>query len=319
MPDPAIIFRPTDTPDIQRRKLNQLVAAIGGEPTAWGDIGGTLSNQLDLQAALDGKVPASRLISTTSPLSGGGDLSANRTISLADTAVSPGTYGDATHAPQFTVDQKGRLTAAANVAISGGGFRYEAAPATIPVIADFTAGWVNQGTSTISDTPRGLRIVPQSNGAARFLLMAAPAAPFSVYMRGNMLLNSTSSSSGGGDYGLVFRDSSDGEAFTWASEPLVTVSKYVTGQRWSGSAPPTLGATTLLQYNTSLIHWLRADVSSTTITLYVSVNGIDWEQRGTETISAYLDAVNQVGIYVRSDTAGVGIAYIQQFGFTAPT
>lgn len=36
---------------------------------------------------------------------------------LADTAVTPGTYGDATHISQFTVDQQGRLTAAADVLI----------------------------------------------------------------------------------------------------------------------------------------------------------------------------------------------------------
>lgn len=42
-------------------------------------------------------------------------------LKIADTAVVPGSYGDATHVGQFTVDQQGRLTAAANVAISGGG------------------------------------------------------------------------------------------------------------------------------------------------------------------------------------------------------
>jgi hypothetical protein len=42
-------------------------------------------------------------------------------LKIADTAVAPGTYGDATHVGQFTVDQQGRITAAANVAVSGGG------------------------------------------------------------------------------------------------------------------------------------------------------------------------------------------------------
>lgn len=39
-------------------------------------------------------------------------------IGLADTAVAPGPYGDATHIATFIVDQEGRLTAAANVAIT---------------------------------------------------------------------------------------------------------------------------------------------------------------------------------------------------------
>src|SRR5882672_8091219 len=39
-------------------------------------------------------------------------------ISLNDTAVTPATYGDATHVGQFTIDQQGRLTFAANIAIT---------------------------------------------------------------------------------------------------------------------------------------------------------------------------------------------------------
>jgi len=54
-------------------------------------------------------------------LDGGGDLSANRTFDLADTAVTPDTYGDATNVPQITIDAQGRITAAVDVAISGGG------------------------------------------------------------------------------------------------------------------------------------------------------------------------------------------------------
>lgn len=59
-----------------------------------------------------------RNINTSGGLQGGGNLSADRTLSLVDTAVTPATYGDATHVGQFTVDQKGRLTAASNVALT---------------------------------------------------------------------------------------------------------------------------------------------------------------------------------------------------------
>lgn len=54
-------------------------------------------------------------------LGGGGTLISNPTIDLEDTAVTPGTYGDATNVAQITVDQQGRLTAVSDVAISGGG------------------------------------------------------------------------------------------------------------------------------------------------------------------------------------------------------
>lgn len=40
---------------------------------------------------------------------------------LPNTAVTPGSYGDATHVGAFTVDAQGRLTAASNVALSAAG------------------------------------------------------------------------------------------------------------------------------------------------------------------------------------------------------
>lgn len=40
------------------------------------------------------------------------------TINMANTTVIPGTYGNSTNISQFTVDQQGRLTAAANIPIS---------------------------------------------------------------------------------------------------------------------------------------------------------------------------------------------------------
>jgi len=64
---------------------------------------------------------AARDIFAGTGLDGGGPLSADVTIDLADTAVTPGVYGDATNVPQITVDQQGRITDVVDVAISGGG------------------------------------------------------------------------------------------------------------------------------------------------------------------------------------------------------
>ncbi len=54
-------------------------------------------------------------------LAGGGDLSADRTFDLEDTAVAPAQYGDAANVAQITIDQQGRITAAADVAVAGVG------------------------------------------------------------------------------------------------------------------------------------------------------------------------------------------------------
>lgn len=69
------------------------IASTGGSGSvAWGAITGTLSSQTDLQSALDAKVPTTRTISTTSPLTGGGDLSANRTIAIPAATTSANGY-----------------------------------------------------------------------------------------------------------------------------------------------------------------------------------------------------------------------------------
>lgn len=98
------------------------VAITGGSITGITDLavadGGTgASTAADARTNLGAAASATTLTAGTG-LSGGGDLSANRTFSLANTAVTAGSYGSASAVATFTVDAQGRLTAAGNSNIS---------------------------------------------------------------------------------------------------------------------------------------------------------------------------------------------------------
>ena len=113
--------------------------------------GGTITG-----VAVTGYVPTTETITAGTGLTGGGDLSANRTIALADTAVTTGTYGNAARTITQTVDQQGRLTnifdqpiAIANTQVSGLG----TASTKDAGVANGVATLDGSGTVPISQLP----------------------------------------------------------------------------------------------------------------------------------------------------------------------
>ena len=101
-----------------------------------------------------GAVPSTRVIASGTGLAGGGDLSADRVISIAAggvgvnqlslTGVTAGTYGSGSDVPVLTVDATGRVTSVTTAALSVTGF--------VPTSRTITAGnGLTGGGSLASD------------------------------------------------------------------------------------------------------------------------------------------------------------------------
>jgi hypothetical protein len=65
-----------------------------------------------------GATPNTAYVLAGTGLSGGGRLTGNVTVNIANTAVTPATYGTASTVPQIAVNQQGQITSASNVGIT---------------------------------------------------------------------------------------------------------------------------------------------------------------------------------------------------------
>lgn len=145
-------------------------------------------------------VPTSRTVSAGTGLSGGGDLSANRTLSLANTAVSPGSYGSASAVATFTVDAQGRLTAAgsAAISISAGSVSGLATVATTGAWADITG---KPSTFTPSAHTHAVADLSDASANGRSLISAANYAAMRTLL--NVANGATAGATWGTDLGSI--------------------------------------------------------------------------------------------------------------------
>ena len=129
--------------------------------------GGALTGNVTINNPYNGTVTN---VATGTGLTGG-PITSTGTVSLANTAVTAGSYGSASTVGSFTVDAQGRLTSASNssIAISVSAVS-GAVPNTVNVIAGtgLTGGGALTGNVTLSVTANSVnqKVAVQNNGVA---------------------------------------------------------------------------------------------------------------------------------------------------------
>jgi len=132
-------------------------------------------------------------------LTGGGNLAANVTLTMADTAVSPATYGGGSNAAQITVDQQGRITSAANVAIPQG------TVTSIDVSGGTTGLTTSGGPVTSSGTITLAGTLAEANGGTGITSFGSGIATWLGTPSSSNLANAVTDETGSG--ALVFATS----------------------------------------------------------------------------------------------------------------
>lgn len=109
--------------------------------------GGTISS-----TTVNGYVPTSRTITAGTGLTGGGDLSVNRTLAISNTGVTAATYGASTKIPVLAINAQGQVTTASEVTLSASSINLGYGQFTQNGTTTLTAPMTNNSTTPIQVT-----------------------------------------------------------------------------------------------------------------------------------------------------------------------
>lgn len=262
----------TALPSAGAMRFNTSLAQFEGyNGSAWGSLGGggggggNVAIQLD--GALIGSEPALNLITGTdvvlTPVDDPANSRVNITPSLVNTAVTAASYGSASQVAQFTVDAKGRLTAASNTSIAISASQITSG--TLPVV---------QGGTNISGYAIGDTLYASGNttlskltiGSVNQVMTSTGAAP--QWVNGSTLSVGTATNLAGGAAGSIPYQTGSGATSMLAagsgvlvggSTPSYSSSPSLTGTNFSGipnaalsNSAVTIGTTSIALGATSL-------------------------------------------------------------------
>ena len=175
-------------------------------------------------------------------------------------------------------------------------FRILNASGTVLTSSSFT--WVNQSTSSVIDDTWGgitMKIPTAAGQSLRILKKSAPTAPYKVTM--HLLFGPGYVSGASGSHaGIIARESSTSKLYTVHAE----IGDECAFQRWTNETTISTAVGNQVDFMQSSV-WLRFEDNNTNVIGYVSSDGINWFQLGSETRTAHMaGAPNEVGFYVNS-------------------
>jgi hypothetical protein len=203
---------------------NTVNVLAGGLLTGGGALTGNVTIGLDNVpvANVTGGVANTVTIIAGTGLAGGGNLSSNVTIDMANTAVAPGSYGTASSVGQFTVDQQGRLSSAANVAIDIAVANVSGAVANTTTITAGTG--LNGGGNLASNVTINLAntaVVPGTYGTGTQVAQITIDAQGRITGASNVSISGTS---GGGNVITAIATITSGTAIGWSNSSAAILS-----------------------------------------------------------------------------------------------
>lgn len=252
--------------------------------------------------ALINEWAAARQIIAGRTLDGGGFLSSDVTIDHAESLVVPGTYGDATHVPQFVVDQEGHIQGVVLVAISGGG---GGSPWWLqpPTAASLTLVSGDATNLTLTDdTSAGLLIdsgVPASGDKVRGAIrtLTNKALDWELIIRLDAVLTTANFTY----FGALMYDSVGAKSIGFKFDNSSTLN----ASRFNGLTSFNSASATNYVIMGGNLNWFRIKRVGANVTYYYGVDGKSWVAFATESVTAYLtNAPDKLGLFFGVNRVG---------------